>query len=464
MSSARGERVSKVPDLTLDAGLPASIDAERVLLAAVLLDNDAFAHIGETIKADDFAYESHRRIFLRMTDLMDSGRAVDIVTLVNELSRHKEIETVGGVAFIAGITEGIPRRPVIEEYARIVRDKAQLRRLMGICSAAIARAADQQEDAADVVGEVSEQIQQVAEQGILSPLETFGDFVGYTYPTVDDVFRHSARSLGLPSGIKELDRLTYGFQRKDVIVVAARPSLGKTAVAVSFAKKAAVELDQTVALFSLEMSKKKIFHRLLSACSSVSLNDIMEGRWTETNRRYAIDAMNQIAGAPLYVDDQKGMTVQRMQAKASRLKTVTGHLDLVIVDQLNHVVPPKSAEKYRERRNEVGAIMRALGEMADHLDVPLVVLHQLSRENEKRDDKRPRLSDLRESGDVEQDADVVIFPHRDSYYAKSSDEIENRKAEMIVAKQRQGPTGTAHCEFLADRGLWQDKEERASLW
>ena len=451
-------------ELNLEGGLPANIDAERTILGAVLLDHKALTEASERLTADDFSLDSHRRIFLRMSELMSSQRAVDIVTLANELSRYKEVESVGGVAYLASLTEGLPRQPVIEEYIRIVKDKSLLRRLMVICSTAIARAADQSETALEVLGTAEAQLQQIGEQGISSPLQTFGDFVGAAYPSLDDVFRHSARSLGLPSGLRELDALTCGFQRKDLIVVAARPSLGKTAVAISFAKKAAIELDQTVAIFSLEMSKAALLHRMVSACSTVSLTDIREGKWTDVNRRYALDAMGQIVGAPLFIDDQKGQTVQRMKAKAARLKSQTGHLDLVIIDQLNHVKPPAGSERYGQRRVETGLITRELKAMADTLDVPVMVLHQLSRENEKRDDKRPRLSDLKESGDVEQDADVVIFPHRDSYYGKSTDDAENRKAEMIVAKQRNGPTGCAECEFIGERGVWQDKEERASLW
>ncbi len=451
-------------DLTLESGMPSSIDAEITLLGAVLLDNQAFAEISEKIVSDDFSLDSHRRIFLRMSELIAARRAVDIVTLAEELNRHKEVEAVGGVAYLASLTEGLPRRPVVEEYVWIVKQKSQLRRLMAISNSAIARAADQFENAADVIASIGEQIQQIAEHGISSPLQTFGDFVGSTYPSIDAVFQHSARSLGLPSGLKELDALTCGFQRKDLIVVAARPSLGKTAVALSFAKRAAIELDRTVAIFSLEMSKASLLHRMVSACSTVSLSDIREGRWTDVNRRYALDAMNAIVGAPLYIDDQKGLTVQKMKAKASRLKSQSGHLDLVIIDQLNHVKAPAGSERYAQKRIEIGIIMRELKSMADDLDVPVMVLHQLSRENEKRDDKRPRLSDLRESGDVEQDADVVVFPHRDSYYGKSNDAAENRKAEFIVAKQRSGPTGVAQCEFIAERGVWQDAEERASLW
>ena len=457
--------MSNVPYLTLDAGMPANVDAERTILGAVLLDNQAFTESAEKLEAEDFSLDSHRRIFLRMAQLMSSQHTVDIVTLSHELGKHKEVESVGGVAYLASLTEGLPRRPVISEYIRIVKDKALLRRLMAISSTAIQRASDQSESAQDILSTVGEQIQQAAEAGISSPLQTFGSFVEQSYTSVDAVFRHSARSLGLPSGIKELDELTCGFQRKNLIIVAARPGLGKTSLGLCLAKHAAIDLDQTVAFFSLEMPKESLLHRLVAICGSLGLQDIREGRWTPTSTRYAMEAMNQIVGAPLYIDDQKGLTVQKMLAKASRLKSQTGHLDLVVIDQLNHIVPPAGSDRYGNRRVEYGMISRALGAMDDVLDVPVIVLHQLNRENEKRDSKEPRLSDLRESGSIEEDADMVIFPNRQSYYSGSKgDTKEDRAAELIVAKQRMGPTGRAKCEFLADRCLFRNLEERGGLW
>lgn len=444
--------------------LPSNLDAERTILGAILLDNHAHAEAAEKLEAEDFFLDSHRRIFLRMGELIDNTRAVDIVTLAEEHGRHKEIESIGGVAYLAGLTEGLPRKPVIEEYIRIVKDKSLLRRLMLISSSAIARANEQRDSAVDVLESLSEQIYQVSEAGISSPLQTFGDFVRSAYSSIDDVFKHSAKSLGLKSGIRELDDLTCGFQRKDLIILAARPSVGKTSVALNFAAHAAVDLDQTVAFFSLEMPKVALLHRLVAQRSPVTLSEMREGNWNSLTNRYAMEALDLIVPAPIYIDDQKGQTIQKMQSKAARIKSQTGHLDLVIIDQLNHVKPPAGSEKYGNRRIDIGFLTRALKGMADALDVPVMVLHQLSRENEKRDEKRPRLSDLRESGDVEQDADLVIFPHRDSYYSKTTDEAESRKAEFIVAKQRQGPVGTVQCEYIREHGLWRNVEAKTSSW
>jgi replicative DNA helicase len=451
------------PDLTLDIGLPANVDAERIVIAAVLIDNAYFTEASEKLDAEDFSLDSNRRIWLRISELMGKQKAVDEITLAAELRRHKELDGVGGSSYIAGLSEGMPRRPAIGDYVAELKDKGLLRKLMGISSMAIARAADQSDSAQDVLGFAMEQMQAASEQGISSPLQSFGTFVEKAYPSVDAVFKHSARSQGLPSGLKELDALTCGFQRKELIVIAARPAMGKTAAGLALCVHASINLDQTSALFSMEMRKEAILHRLVSMRSTVTLNDIREGRWTDTNKRYALDAMSDIVSAPLYIDDQAGQSIQKIRAKAARLKSQTGHLDLIVIDQLNYIALPVDSKKYGNRSQDLGFITRGLKGMAVELDVPVVVLHQLSRANEKRDDREPRLSDLRDSGEIEQDADVVIFPHRPSYYDAKADDKEKLKAVMILAKQRQGPTGRAECEYLAENTLFRNVEPKASL-
>jgi len=452
------------PDLTLDSGLPANVDAERIVIAAVLIDNAYFTEASEKLDAEDFSLDSNRRIWLRISELMGKQKAVDEITLAAELRRHRELDAVGGVSYIAGLSEGMPRRPAIGDYVAELKDKALLRKLIHIANLSSQRAQDQSESAQDVLGFAMEQMQAAAEQGISSPLQSFGAFVEKSYPSVDAVFKHSARSQGLPSGLKELDELTCGFQRKELIVVAARPAMGKTAAGLCFSVHASINLDQTVALFSMEMRKEAILHRLVSMRSTVSLQDIREGRWTDTNKRYALDAMSEIVSAPLYIDDQAGQSVQKIKAKAARLKSQTGHLDLIVIDQLNYIALPMDSKKYGNRSQDLGFITRGLKGMAVELDVPVVVLHQLSRANEKRDDREPRLSDLRDSGEIEQDSDVVIFPHRPSYYDTKADDKEKLKAVMLLSKQRQGPTGRAECEYVAENTLFRNTEVKASLW
>lgn len=438
--------------------LPSNPDAERTILGAVLLDNRVFEEVSEKLEPADFSLTSHQQIFRRMADMMNRDIAIDMITLANELNRQKQLEEVGGVAYLASLTEGLPFNPAIENYILIVRDKSLLRKLMAVSTSAIARAEEQVDPAIEIVEELEQWVVEIAERGLVRPLETFGTYVEHRYPQIDSIFETSARQQGLSTGFKELDEITCGLQRKDLIIVAARPSMGKTALGLGIAMHAAILLGRTVAFFSLEMSKEAMLQRAMAIEGGIALQDIREGRWTHINRRYAVEALDRIVGAPLYLDDEAGMTVRRMKSKALRLKNQTRQLDLVVIDQLNHIEFPEWVRRMN-RTDQVGAVTRALKAMAKALDTPVMVLHQLSRENMKREDKEPQLSDLRDSGNVEQDADVVIFPHRPGYYSKDQDEKAKRGAVLIVAKQRQGPMGRANCEFIPDQARYRDVHE-----
>jgi replicative DNA helicase len=257
--------MATIPDLTLDAGLPANVDAEKTILGAILLDNSAHSEAAEKLEAEDFSLDSHRRIFLRMTELMDAQRAVDIVTLANELARYKEIEAIGGVAYLASLTEGLPRRPVIEEYIRIVKDKSLLRKLMGICSMAIARAADQGETALEVLGAAETQLMEVTEKGLSHGFQSLHQIVEHSFGTIDNLYKQSREVTGLATGFTDFDRLTSGLQKGELIIIAARPSMGKTALAINMAQNAAIVSKATVAVFSLEMSKESLLRRMLAS-------------------------------------------------------------------------------------------------------------------------------------------------------------------------------------------------------
>src|SRR5580704_5220210 len=248
--------MATIPDLTLETGMPANVEAEKTILGAILLDNAAHSEAAEKLEPEDFSLDSHRRIFLRMSELMNAQRAVDIVTLSNEMSRFKEIEAVGGVAYLASLTEGLPRRPVIEEYIRIVKDKSLLRRLMGICSAAIARAADQSEDAIGVLDSTESQLLEVSESGLTQGLQPLDIIVRDSFGTIDNLYKQGREVTGLETDLKEFDRLTSGLQKGELIIIAARPSMGKTALAINIAQNAAVNHQAIVAIFSLEMSRE----------------------------------------------------------------------------------------------------------------------------------------------------------------------------------------------------------------
>ena len=250
--------MSAIPDLTLDSGLPANVDAEKTILGAILLDNAAHSEAAEKLESDDFSLDSHRRIFLRMSELMDAQHAVDIVTLANELTRYKEVDAVGGVAYLASLTEGLPRRPVIEEYIRIVKDKSLLRKLMAICSMAIARAADQGESALDVLGAAESQLMEVTEKGLTHGFQSLHQIVEHSFGSIDNLYKQSREVTGLATSFTEFDRMTSGLQKGELIIIAARPSMGKTALAINIAQNAAIKSGAKVAVFSLEMSKESL--------------------------------------------------------------------------------------------------------------------------------------------------------------------------------------------------------------
>jgi len=438
--------MATIPDLTLDAGLPANLDAEKTILGAILLDNAAHAEAAEHIKPDDFSLDSHRRIFLRMSELIDTGRAVDIVTLSHELSRYKEVEAVGGVAYLASLTEGLPRRPVIEDYIRIVKDKSLLRRLMGICSAAIAKAADQSQDAIGVLDETESQLLEVSQSGLSLGLQPIDVIVRDSFGSIDNLYNHRGDITGLETGFTDFDRMTSGLQKGELIIIAARPSMGKTALAINIAQNAAVRQKAIVAIFSLEMSKESLLRRMLASQASVDQQKIQKGFFGRAEQEQLQEALSLLVESHIFIDDSAASTIAEMRAKARRLKQNNGGLDLIMIDYLqlmSATMPGASKRGFENRVQEVSAISRGLKAMAKELQVPVIALSQLSRSNEKRDDKRPMLSDLRESGSIEQDADVVAFIHRESYYNRKEDlsAEEKAEAEIIIAKQRNGPTG-----------------------
>jgi replicative DNA helicase len=444
-----------VPDLTLDAGLPANIDAEKTILGAILLENAAHAEAAERLEPDDFSLDSHRRIYMRMSELRDSGRAIDIVTLAEELGRYKEVEAVGGVAYLASLTEGLPRRPVIEEYIRIVKDKSLLRRLMGICSQAIARAADQSETALEVLGDAEARLLEVSEKGIVRGLEPLDLIVANSFGSIDNLYKQSREITGLATNFYDLDRDTSGLQKGELIIIAARPSMGKTAFAINIAQNAAVYNKATVAVFSLEMSKESLLRRMLSSQARVDQRKLQTGFLGREDQGKLQHALEQLVESRMFIDDSAGISLAEMRAKARRMKQTTGGLDLVVVDYLqlmSATLPSAGGKRHENRTQEVSAISRGLKALAKELDVPVIALSQLSRSSERRgDDKRPLLSDLRESGSIEQDADVVMFIHREAYYNRDEEmaEADKAKSEIIIAKQRNGPTGTVFLNFIS---------------
>jgi replicative DNA helicase len=445
-------------DLSIERGLPASVDAERSILGAILLDNHCFNEAAERLRSDDFSLDSHRRIYSRMAELIEAGRAVDIVTLAEELSRRKEVEAVGGVAYLASLTEGLPRRVSIEEYVRIVKDKSLGRQLIGICTSAITRAVDQSEDALMVLDAAESGLLEVSERGIARGFVGIPEIVRDSFGTIDNLYAQQREVTGLKTHYQAFDKMTSGLQASDLIIIAARPSMGKTAWAINIAENSAVHDGKVVAIFSLEMSKESLLRRMLASQALVSMQKIQTGFIPRQDRDKLTMALEKLAESRIFVDDTPGISLSEMRAKARRLQRQQGGLDLIVVDYLQLMSATAiggNSRRYENRTQEVSAISRGLKALAKELRVPVVALSQLSRASEQRGgDKKPMLSDLRESGSIEQDADVVAFIHRDSYYNKDENGEEDpeskNKAEIIIAKQRNGPTGSVHLAYLAE--------------
>ncbi len=450
--------MATLSDVSLDRGLPASVEAERSILGAILLDNHSYNEAAEKLRPEDFSLDSHRRIYSRMAELIDARRAVDIVTLAEELARRKEVEAVGGVAYLASLTEGLPRRPSIEEYVRIVKDKSLSRQLIGICNTAITRAADQSDEALVVLDAAESGLLEVSERGITRGFAGIPEIVRDSFGTIDNLYAQQKEVTGLATHYTQFDKMTSGLQASDLIIIAARPSMGKTAWAINIAENAAVRDGKVVAVFSLEMSKESLLRRMLASQALVSMQKIQTGFIPKADRGKLMEALEHLAEARIFIDDTPAIALSEMRAKARRLQRQQGGLDLIVIDYLQLMSASSfgvGARRYENRTQEVSAISRGLKALAKELRVPVVALSQLSRASEQRGgDKKPMLSDLRESGSIEQDADVVAFIHRDSYYNKDENGEEDpdskNKAEIIIAKQRNGPTGSVHLAYRAD--------------
>jgi replicative DNA helicase len=433
-------------DYSLAHSLPANVEAERSILGAILLDNFKYNEAAEHLRPEDFSLDSHRRIYSRMVELAESSRAIDMITLVEELDRRKELEAIGDVGYISGLLDGVPDRPSIEHYIKIVRDKALLRGLIHAASAAIARASDQSDPAEEILNDAEAAIFQLSEKRIGRGFMGVQEIVKESFGSVDALLQRGQRITGLATHYTDLDEMTSGFQRSDLIIIAGRPSMGKTAFAMNIAENAAIEDQKTVGIFSLEMSREALLLRLLCSQAKVDSHKMRTGSLWREDMSKVVRAMEQLAHAPIFIDDTPGIALSEMRAKARRLQQSQGALDMIIVDYLQ--LMSGGSRRYENRTQEVSAISRGLKGLAKELKVPVVALSQLSRAPESRGgDHRPQLADLRESGSIEQDADVVAFIFREEVYKPDDPELEGR-AEIIIAKQRNGPTGRLNLAFL----------------
>jgi replicative DNA helicase len=433
-------------DYSLAHTLPANVEAERSILGAILLDNLAYNQAAEHLKPEDFSLDSHRRVYTRMMDLAESSRPIDMITLVEELDRRKELEAIGDVAYISGLVDGVPDRPSIEHYIKIVRDKALLRGLIHAANSAIARASEQSDPAEEILNDAEAAIFQISEKRIGRGFMGVQEIVKESFGSVDALLQRGQRITGIATHYADLDEMTSGLQRSDLVIIAGRPSMGKTAFAMNIAENAAIEDQQVVGMFSLEMSKEALLQRLLCSVARVDSHKFRTGSLWKDDTRKILEAAEKLAHAPIFIDDTPGIGLSEMRAKARRLKQSQGKLDLLIVDYLQ--LMSGGSRRYENRTQEVSAISRGLKGLAKELAAPVVALSQLSRAPESRGgDHRPQLADLRESGSIEQDADVVTFIFREEVYKPDDPDLQG-KAELIIAKQRNGPTGRVKLAFL----------------
>jgi len=435
------------PDLALEKGLPANTEAERLILGCILLDDSLYPQVAGSLSADDFHLEAHRRIFLRMGELYERGERIDRVTVAHELQRHGQLESCGGLSYLVSLDEGLPQGLNLESYIRIVRDKATLRRLIFTAQKVIDRCLLGEEDPDQILASAEESLLRLGESrvssGLLTPREVIEGYPGGINAFLDP----NQRIKGISTGFLKFDEMTGGLHPGELIILAARPAMGKTAMALNIAQHVAMgRQPRPVAIFSLEMARESLLTRLLCATARVNSHKYRAGYLNADERRRLSLAATQLVEAPLFLDDTPSINLMDMHAKLRRLKAEHG-VALVIVDYLQLM---SGRGRYENRVQEISALSRGLKLMAKELEVPMLVLSQLNRAPDLRDgDHRPQLSDLRESGSIEQDADLVAFIFREEVYKPDRADLRG-KAELIIAKQRNGPTGKVHLLFIKE--------------
>jgi replicative DNA helicase len=446
-------------DISLEKTLPCNLEAERSILGAILLDDKAIHTVVETLHKEDFYLESHRRIFEKMFALTAEGTAIDLITLKNELQRSDDLESAGGAAYLASLTDGMPRAINVEHYSQIVKEKATLRRLIQISNETMARSYQNDELAQEILGDLERSIFEIASRQFLTGFSPIEPLVSSVYKQIEEVANRKSLVTGVETGFTELDKLTAGFHPSDLIIVAARPGLGKTSLCLNVAQYVALKKQQSVGIFSLEMSKEQLVKRLLCGEAEVDSHKVNTGFLNKEDWNKLGRAAGSLSQAKIFIDDTAGMSISEMRSKARRLRLEHG-LDLLIVDYLQ--LMSGTNQRYENRTQEISQISRGLKALAKELSVPVIAISQLNRAIEsRRGDHRPQLSDLRESGSIEQDADVVIFIFREE--TVNATEENSGVAEIIIGKQRNGPTGTFQLAFLKQftkfANLWQGTDE-----
>ncbi len=423
---------------------PQNIESEQSILGSVLLENHAINAAQEIINPNDFYNEAHRRIFSVIAELADKNEPVDLITLSNALKDRKLLDSVGGTAYLASLVDNVPSAANISNYAKIVKEKAILRGLIGSATEIINSCYETGSDVDQVLDKAEHRIFEISENKIRTSFYPIKNIVRESFKAIEDLFTRKELITGVPTGFHKIDDMTSGLQNSDLIIIAGRPSMGKTAFALNIAQHAALETQTPVAIFSLEMSKEQLAFRMLSSEAKVDSGRIRKGYLGETDWPKLTTAAGRLSEASLYIDDTPAITVLEMKAKSRRLKAESG-LGLIIVDYIQLM---RASTYQNSREQEISEISRSLKALAKELKVPVIALSQLNRKVEDRPNRRPQMADLRESGAIEQDADVIAFIYRDEVYNKSDDNPDKGVAEIIIGKQRNGPTGSVKLAFL----------------
>ena len=433
-------------DIMTDNLPPQNIEAEQAVLGAIFLNTDALADAMEYVEADDFYRRAHQILFQAMVDLNNDGEAIDVLTVQNYLTTNNQLDDVGGVAYIAELATSVPTAANAGYYAKIVEEKSMLRRLISTATNIITQANNGDDDVPSLLDSAERQIMDVSERRNRSGFREIKDVLNETLSDIDRLSQQSEDITGLPTGYREFDKMTAGLQPDNLIILAARPAVGKTAFALNIAQNVATSTDTSVAIFSLEMSAESLVNRMLCAEGSINANHLRTGQLDEGEWQNLIVAMGALSNTSIFIDDTPGIKMAEIRAKCRRLAKEKGNLGLVVIDYLQLI----EGSNKESRQQEVSEISRQLKKLAKELSVPILALSQLSRGVEQRQDKRPVLSDIRESGSIEQDADIVAFLYRDDYYergeSKSEEDGDDQdslnqdvgEVELIIEKNRAG--------------------------
>ncbi|MCK9275826.1 MAG: replicative DNA helicase [Syntrophales bacterium] len=433
-------------DYSLHRVPPQNLDAEQSVLGGILLDNNAINNVIEILEKGDFYSEAHRKIFTAILDLGEKNEPADLITLCNVLRDKGELDRIGGEPYIASLVDRVPSAANITHYSKIVKEKSILRGLIGAATEILTKSYGIGADIDSVLDEAEHSVFEISEHKIKPSFFPIKEVIKSSFKTIEKLYEKKSLITGVSTGFRKLDELTSGLQKSDLIIIAGRPSMGKTAFAVNIAAHAAIENNIPVAIFSLEMSKEQLAFRMLSSEARVDSQRLRKGFLGEIDWPKLTTAAGRLSEAPIYIDDTPAISALEMKAKARRLKAEKG-LDLIVLDYLQLM---RGRDPGMPREQEISDISRSLKSLAKELNVPVIALSQLNRQVETRSDRRPYLADLRESGAIEQDADVIMFIYRDEVYNKSEDNPERGFAEIDIGKQRNGPTGKIKLVFLRE--------------